>query len=149
MKTRTKKSFDIVRVREFCKLVNEGKSPNQALIKMNTCTNYRIPLENAGIFYKEKDGTYKAVERIFLDRYELFLEEKTKYRKYRTEIAIANKKKKEERVNTISKRNSYKEYNKQASLFNQPKTTNTAPTMKAKERQLNFIQRVAKSLFNL
>lgn len=148
MKTRTKKSFDISRVREFCKLVNEGHKPNQALIKMNTCTNYRNPLESAGIFWKEKDGTYKAIERIYLDRYELFIEEKRKYRKYRNEIQLANKKKKEERVSTISKRNSYKEYTKQANLFNQPKTKETTTPVR-KEVQLTFIQRVVKSLFNL
>jgi AAA15 family ATPase/GTPase len=115
---------------------------------MNTCTNYRNPLESAGIFWKEKDGTYKAIERIYLDRYELFIEEKRKYRKYRNEIQLANKKKKEERVSTISKRNSYKEYAKQANLFNQPKPK-PAPIIKTKESQLNLIQRVVKSLFNL
>jgi hypothetical protein len=50
---------------------------------------------------------------------------------------------------SVLKTNSYKQYTKQATLFNQPKTKTNSPTMKAKERQLNFIQRFAKSLFNL
>ena len=148
MKTRTTKPFDISRVREFCKLVNEGKTPNEALIKMKACQNYRNPLESAGMFWKEKDGTFKAVERIYLERYELFIEEKRKYLKKRNEVAYWNKKERASgKVNSFQKRNSYKEYVKQATLFNQPKPT--APTMKAKQPQLNFIQRVVKSLFNL
>ena len=152
MKTRTKKSFDISRVREFCKLVNEGKTPNEALIKMKACPNYRNPLESAGMFWREKDGTFKAVERIYLERYELFIEEKRKYLKKRNEVAYWNKKERASgKVNSFQKRNSYKEYVKQATLFNQPKpkTTTPVPTMKAKQPQLNFIQRVVKSLFNL
>jgi hypothetical protein len=40
---------------------------------------------------------------------------------------------------------------KQKTLFCQPKqtTTTNAPKMKAKKRQLTFIQRVVKSLFKL
>jgi hypothetical protein len=153
MKTRTTKPFDITRVREFCKLINEGKTPNEALIKMKACQNYRNPLESAGIFWIEKDGNYKAVERIYLERYELFIEEKRKYLKKRNEVARWNKNQRASgKINSFQKRNSYKEYVKQATLFNQPKqkqTTTTAPTMKAKQRELSFIQRVVKSLFKL
>lgn len=153
MKTRTSKPFDITRVREFCKLINEGKTPNEALIKMKACQNYRNPLESAGIFWIEKDGNYKAVERIYLERYELFIEEKRKYLKKRNEVARWNKNQRASgKINSFQKRNSYKEYVKQATLFNQPKqkqTTTTAPTMKAKQRELSFIQRVVKSLFKL
>ena len=150
MKTRTTKPFDITRVREFCKLVNEGKKPNEALIKMKACQNYRNPLESAGLYWKEKDGTYKAVERIYLERYELFIEEKRKYLKKRNEVAYWNKKERASgKLNSFQKRNSYKEYVKQATLFNQPKPKPTAPTMKAKQRELSFIQRVVKSLFKL
>lgn len=153
MKTRTTKPFDISRVREFCKLINEGKTPNEALIKMKACQNYRNPLESAGIFWIEKDGNYKAVERIYLERYELFIEEKRKYLKKRNEVARWNKNQRASgKINSFQKRNSYKEYVKQATLFNQPKqkqTTTTAPTMKAKQRELSFIQRVVKSLFKL
>jgi hypothetical protein len=150
MKTRTSKPFDITRVREFCKLINEGKKPNEALIKMKACQNYRNPLESAGIFWIEKDGNYKAVERIYLERYELFIEEKRKYLKKRNEVARWNKNQRASgKINSFQKRNSYKEYVKQATLFNQPKPKPTPPTMKANERQLSFIQRVVKSLFKL
>jgi hypothetical protein len=150
MKTRTSKPFDITRVREFCKLINEGKKPNEALIKMKACQNYRNPLESAGIFWIEKDGNYKAVERIYLERYELFIEEKRKYLKKRNEVARWNKNQRASgKINSFQKRNSYKEYVKQATLFNQPKPKPTAPTMKAKKRELTFIQRVVKSLFKL
>lgn len=153
MKTRTKKSFDIARVREFCNLVNQGVSPNRALIQMGTCTNYKNPLVNAGIFWRENNGTFRAVERIHLERYELFLQEKKKYREYRTQKYLVNQKKKEAVLNSTEKRNSYKEYTKQASLFNQPKPKNTttthAPIVKPQTKQLSFVQRVVKSLFKL
>ena len=129
MKGKSKKKFDINRVRQFCKLVNEGNDPNAALRKMSTCVGYYTPLKEAGMFWKE-NGTYKAVERIHTERYLVFLEKKLSYNKfYRSEKTLA----------------------KQASLFNQPKPKQTtpAPTMKAKEQQLTFVQRVVKSLFNL
>ena len=149
MKTRTTKPFDISRVREFCKLVNEGKTPNEALIKMKACQNYRNPLESAGMFWREKDGTFKAVERIYLERYELFIEEKRKYLKKRNDVAYWNKKERASgKVNSFQKRNSYKEYVKQATLFNQPKPKQTTTPVR-KEVQLSFIQRVVKSLFKL
>jgi len=125
---KTRKQFNIERVREFCKLVNEGHTPVEALRSMNSCNGYMNPLRQAGLFWKEKDGTYKAVERIHTDRYLLFTEKKNEY--------------------NIQKIN--KKCVKQPTLFNQPKQKQTtAPTMKAKERQLTFIQRVVKSLFNL
>ena len=145
---KTKKKFDINRVREFCKLVNEGNDPNDALRKMNTCVGYYTPLKQSGLFWKE-NGTYKAVERIHVERYNIFLNERLKYnRSMNSKPTSKQRKKFIQKVDIVSKRNSYKEYNKQATLFNQT-TTNNAPTMKPKERQLNFIQRVAKSLFNL
>jgi hypothetical protein len=127
---KTKKKFDIDRVREFCKLINEGNTPNRALIIMRSSNGYITPLKNAGIYWKEKDGTFRAVERIRVERYELFSKEKVNY-------------------NRVIKTKSVR---KQATLFNQPKqkqTTTTAPTMKAKQRELSFIQRVVKSLFKL
>lgn len=145
---KTRKQFNIERVREFCKLVNEGNTPAEALREMNSCNGYMNPLRQAGLFWKEKDGTYKAVERIHTERYLLFTEKKNEYNN--------------EKIN--------KKCFKQATLFNQPKpktgkisssknivfTGQTmtlspapAPTMKAKKKQLSFIQRVVKSLFNL
>ena len=143
----TRKEFNIERVKEFCKLVNNGLKPKEALAQMNTCEGYQMPLKRAGLFWKEKDGTYRAVERIRTDRYELFVNEKKNYNRYKNK----------------------KQY-KQPTLFNQPKpktckisssknivfTGQTmtlspapAPTMKAKKKQLTFIQRVVKSLFKL
>ena len=124
---KTKKKFDIDRVREFCKLINEGNTPNRALIIMRSSNGYITPLKNAGIYWKEKDGTFRAVERIRVERYELFSKEKVNY-------------------NRVIKTKSVR---KQATLFNQPKPKPTAPTMKAKQRELTFIQRVVKSLFKL
>ncbi len=138
---KTRKEFNIERVREFCKLVNEGVKPHHALTQMNACSGYVRPLKKSGLYWKEKDGTYKAVERIRADRYESFVKAKNEYNKM-------NYLKYEKQ--SVLKTNSYKQYTKQATLFNQPKPkTNNAPTMKPKERELNFIQRVAKSLFNL
>jgi hypothetical protein len=131
MKTRTTKPFDISRVREFCKLVNEGHTPTEAIYKMNSSRGYCRPLFEAGFYWKE-NGTYRAVERIHTDRYLLFTEKKDQY-------------------NELKKLGKTK-LPKQTNLFSQPKskqTTTNAPTMKPKERQLNFIQRVVKSLFNL
>lgn len=150
MTTRKSKEFNIERVKEFCKLVNEGKTPSEALRLMNSCNGYTKPLRAAGIFWQEKDTTFKAVERIHSERYTLFLNERLKYN--RTINAKPNRKQRKtfQKVDIVSKRNSYKEYTKQATLFSQPKPkTTNAPTMKAKERQLTFIQRVVKSLFNL
>jgi hypothetical protein len=121
--------FNIERVRQFCTLVNEGKTPNEALRIMNGSNGYINPLRSAGLFWKEKDGTFKAVERIRAERYALFQKEKSNYIKsYKGKPVV-----------------------KQKTLFCQPKqtTTTNAPTMKAKKRQLTFIQRVVKSLFNL
>ena len=147
MKTRTIKPFDIERVKEFCKLVNEGNSPVKALIIMSSSTGYATPLKKAGFFWIEKDGTYKAVERIYSERYNLFVNEKKMYIKKRNDSQYAAQKQlRIKEINLTEKRNSYKE----ATLFNQPKSkTTNAPTMKAKEKQLNFIQRVVKYLFNL
>lgn len=128
---RTRKTFDINRLREFCKLVNEGSAPAEALARLNTCIAYATPLKSAGIYWREQDGTYKAVERIRAERYDLFLAERKKYNKKNWDRQIQKK--------------------RQATLFNQqkPKQTTPAPQMKAKKPQLNFIQRVVKSLFNL
>lgn len=128
---RTRKTFDINRLREFCKLVNEGSAPAEALAKLNTCIAYATPLKSAGIYWREQDGTYKAVERIRSERYDLFLAERKKYNKRNWDRQIQKK--------------------RQATLFNQqkPKQTTPAPQMKMKKPQLNFIQRVVKSLFNL
>lgn len=128
---RTRKTFDINRLREFCKLVNEGSAPAEALAKLNTCIAYATPLKSAGIYWREQDGTYKAVERIRAERYDLFLAERKKYNKKNWDRQIQKK--------------------RQATLFNQPKPKQTtpAPQMKTKKPQLNFIQRVVKSLFNL
>lgn len=128
---RTRKTFDINRLREFCKLVNEGSAPAEALARLNTCIAYATPLKSAGIYWREQDGTYKAVERIRSERYDLFLAERKKYNKRNWDRQIQKK--------------------RQATLFNQskPKQTTPAPQMKAKKPQLTFIQRVVKSLFNL
>ena len=147
---KTRKTFDINRLREFCKLINEGSAPAEALAKLNTCIAYATPLKACGIYWREQDGTYKAVERIYTERYELFLAEKKKFIRQRNEsYHVRQKQKTFEKVKSVSKTNSYKEYVKQATLFNQPKPKPTAPTMKAKQRQLSFIQRVVKSLFKL
>ena len=135
-----RKEFNIERVREFCKLVNEGQTPVEALKKMNACSGYYTPLKSSGLFWKEKNGTYKAIERIHTERYESFAKAKNEYNKM-------NYLKYEKQ--SVLKTNSYKQYAKQATLFSQSKQTTNAPTMKPKERQLNFIQRVAKSLLNL
>lgn len=126
---KTKKKFDIERVREFCKLINEGNTPNRALIIMRSSNGYITPLKKAGIYWKEKDGTFRAVERVRVERYELFEKEKINYNRA---------------INATPKV-------EQKNLFSQPKPkqTTSAPQMKAKKPQLNFIQRVVKSLFNL
>ena len=126
---KTRKQFNIERVREFCKLINEGNTPKEALRSMNSCNGYMNPLRQAGLFWKEKDGTYKAVERIHTERYLLFTEKKNEYNN--------------EKIN--------KKCFKQPTLFNQPKPKTTTPalTMKAKQPELTFIQRVVKSLFKL
>ena len=146
MKTQ-QKQFDIERVKEFCKRINNGESPTEALANMNTCRAYATPLRKAGLFWNEKNGTYKAVERIYTERYELFSLERKKFNNRNFNRYI--EKQKEQKINSVYKRNSYKEYVKQATLFNQPKPKPTAPTMKAKQRELTFIQRVVKSLFKL
>ena len=122
---KNQKPFNIERVREFCKLVNNGLKPKEALAQMNSCEGYQMPLKRAGLFWKEKDGSYKAVERIRTDRYELFVNEKKNYNRYKNK----------------------KQY-KQPTLFNQPKPKQTTTPVR-KEVQLSFIQRVVKSLFNL
>jgi hypothetical protein len=140
---KTRKEFNIERVREFCKLVNAGVKPHHALTQMNACSGYVRPLKKSGLYWKEKNGTYKAVERVRADRYESFVKAKNEYNKM-------NYLKYEKQ--SIEKKKSYTQFVKQANLFNQPKPkqpTTNAPTMKAKEPQLNFIQRVVKSLFNL
>jgi hypothetical protein len=152
MKTRKIKPFDIERVKEFCKLVNEGNTPVKALVIMSSSTGYATPLKRAGFFWQEKDGTYKAVERIYSERYNLFVNEKKIYIKKRNDSQYAAQKQlRLKGINSTEKTNSYKEYTKQASLFNQPKPKQptTAPTLKTNEPQLTFIQRVVKSLFNL
>jgi hypothetical protein len=126
---KTKKKFDINRVREFCKLVNEGKLPIDALREINACQGYYTPLKQSGIFWKQKDGTYKAVERIYTERYILFNKNKSLYNKARATKTPTPK---------------------QSNLFNQPKPKQPiAQKVKPKQPQLNFIQRVVKSLFNL
>jgi hypothetical protein len=148
---KTRKEFNIERVREFCKLVNEGNSPIKALIIMSSSTGYATPLKNAGFFWQEKDGTYKAVERIYSERYNLFVNEKKIYIKKRNDSQYsAQKQRRQKEINLTEKRNSYKEYAKQANLFNQPKPKQpTAQKVKPNEPKLTFIQRVVKSLFNL
>lgn len=124
-------AFNIERVKEFCKRINNGETPTEALANMKASRAYGTPLRRAGFFWTEKDGTYKAVERVYTERYELFSSERKKF-------------------NNINF-NRQMEKTRQATLFNQPKPKQTtpAPQMKAKKPQLNFIQRVVKSLFNL
>ena len=126
---KTKKKFDINRVREFCSLINIGKTPHEALRLMSSSNGYMTPLKKAGLYWREKDGTFKAVERIHTERYQLFEIEKINYNRIMKGTPVV----------------------KQKTLFCQPKpkTTTPVPTMKAKEQQLNFIQRVVKSLFKL
>lgn len=129
---RTRKTFDINRLREFCKLVNEGSAPAEALAKLNTCIAYATPLKSAGIYWREQDGTYKAVERIHADRYDLFLSERKKYNKKNLDRQIQKKNKLKNKKHKI-------DMNKVIKV--EPKLI--------REAQLNFIQRVVKSLFNL
>ena len=126
---KTKKKFDINRVREFCSLINIGKTPHEALRLMSSSNGYMTPLKKAGLYWREKDGTFRAVERIHTERYQLFEIEKINYNRIMKGTPVV----------------------KQKTLFCQPKpkTTTPVPTMKAKEQQLNFIQRVVKSLFKL
>ena len=126
---KTKKKFDINRVREFCSLINIGKTPHEALRLMSSSNGYMTPLKKAGLYWREKDGTFKAVERIHTERYQLFEIEKINYNRIMKGTPVV----------------------KQKTLFCQPKpkTTTPVPTMKAKQPQLNFIQRVVKSLFKL
>jgi hypothetical protein len=139
----TRKEFNIERVREFCKLINEGKTPAEALRLMNSSNGYTTPLRTAGIYWKEKDGTYKALVKIRVSRYEQFIQIKNEYNQ-RVYDRFQRK--------GTQQTNSYKQFVKQATLFNQPKepkqtTQPTAPVRK--EVQLSFIQRVVKSLFKL
>ena len=126
---KTKKKFDINRVREFCSLINIGKTPHEALRLMSSSNGYMTPLKKAGLYWREKDGTFKAVERIHTERYQLFEIEKINYNRIMKGTPVV----------------------KQKTLFCQPKpkTTTPVPTMKAKQRELTFIQRVVKSLFKL
>ena len=126
---KTRKQFNIERVREFCSLINIGKTPHEALRLMSSSNGYMTPLKKAGLYWREKDGTFKAVERIHTERYQLFEIEKINYNRIMKGTPVV----------------------KQKTLFCQPKpkTTTPVPTMKAKQPQLNFIQRVVKSLFNL
>jgi hypothetical protein len=125
---KTRKQFNIERVKEFCKLVNEGNTPSKALRLMNSCDGYINPLHQAGLYWKENDGTYKAVERIHMERYLLFTKKKNEYNELKN-------------LGTTK-------LLKQTNLFNQPKPK-PAPIIKTKEPKLTFIQRVVKSLFNL
>jgi hypothetical protein len=138
---KTRKQFNIERVREFCKLVNEGVKPHHALTQMNACSGYVRPLKKSGLYWKEQNGTYKAVERVRMDRYELFVKAKNEYNKM-------NYLKYEKQ--SIEKKKSYTKFSKQASLFNQPKPKQTTvQKSKPNEPQFNFIQRIVKSIFNL
>jgi hypothetical protein len=129
-KMKTRKAFDINRLREFCRLVNEGQTPVEALANLNTCIAYATPLKTAGLYWKEKDGTFKAVERIRAERYDLFLAERKKYNKTNWDRQVQKQ--------------------RQTNLFTQPKPKQPiVQKVKAKQPQLNFIQRVVKSLFNL
>lgn len=145
---RTKKKFDIERVREFCKLINEGNTPNRALIIMRSSNGYITPLKKAGIYWKEKDGTFRAVERVRVERYELFKKEKMNYNR------LINETPKVEQKNLFSepKPKTGKISSSKNIVFSGQTMTLSpapAPTMKAKEKQLNFIQRAVKSLFKL
>jgi hypothetical protein len=148
-----RKEFNIERVKEFCKLVNEGNTPNEALRLMNSSNGYTTPLRTAGIYWKDKDGTFKALAKIRVERYNTFIEIKNEYNQRVYDRF--------QRKNNKSSQ-SYKEYTKQATLFNQPKepkqTMSYQDKMKSKvetvkekhkEQQLTFMQRVVKSLFKL
>ena len=131
---KTRKQFNIERVRQFCKLVNEGHTPSEAIYKMNSSRGYCRPLFEAGFYWKE-NGTYRACERIHTDRYLLFTEKKDHY----NELKKLGKTKLPKQTNLFC----------QPKQKQKPKPTPTPPTMKAKEQQLTFIQRVVKSLFKL
>jgi hypothetical protein len=132
---KTKKKFTIERVREFCKLINEGATPSIALKNMGACQGYSVPLKEAGLCWKEKNGTYKAVERIHADRYLLFTEKKSEYN-----IRKINKKfVKQPTLFCVSKQ-------KQTTGL---KTTTKATTIKVENPKLSFFQRIVKSLFKL
>ena len=144
---KTRKQFNIERVRQFCKLVNEGHTPTEAIYKMNSSRGYCRPLFEAGFYWKE-NGTYKAVERVHTDRYLLFTEKKDQY----NELKKLGKTKLPKQTNLFCQPKNKKAEMKDIVFSNQTITLcskPTAPKMKAKERELNFIQRVVKSLFNL
>jgi hypothetical protein len=144
---KTKKKFNIERVREFCKLVNEGVSPSLALKNMNTCNGYSAPLREAGFYWKEKNGQYRAVERVHMERYLLFAEKKNEYN-----IKRINKKfvkqptlfcvPKQKAVKPVSKSNN--DYFNNSSFIR-----NTAPKVFFNNNKLSFIQRLVKKFFNL
>jgi hypothetical protein len=93
---------------------------------MRSSNGYITPLKKAGIYWKEKDGTFRAVERVRVERYELFKREKDNYNRVMRAIPQV----------------------KQKTLFSQPKTKQTATPVR-KEQELSFVQRVVKSLFKL
>jgi hypothetical protein len=144
---KTKKKFNIERVREFCKLVNEGLSPSLALKNMNTCIGYIAPLKEAGFYWKEKNGEYKAVERIHMERYLLFAEKKNEYNVRR----INKKFLKQPTLFCMPKQKVVKpQYELDKESFNNSNCIrNTAPKIVVNKNKLSFIQRLVKKFFNL
>ena len=142
---KTKKKFNIERVKEFCKLVNEGVNPSLALKNMNTCNGYNAPLREAGFYWKEKNGKYKAVERVHMERYLLFAENEYNIKR------INKKFTKQPTLFCIPKQKVAKpQYKSHEESFNNSKLIrNTAPKVGVNKNKLSFIQRLVKQFFNL
>lgn len=105
MKTKRKK-FDRNRIIEFCKLVNSGMSPTDALYKLKACREYASFLRQSGIVYKV-DNTWYAIERLSDSKYNSFVNiryQKNKIRNERYQLPLEqNKTRKKKKLNTIQK----------------------------------------------
>jgi hypothetical protein len=108
MKTQRKK-FDKERIIEFCKLVNAGMKPKDALAKMKACQGYQTALKRSGIYYQVGDNYY-AVERLTDAKYDAFKNIRyTTRKKYNTksvnqyELPILRQPRKKKQLNTIQK----------------------------------------------
>lgn len=130
MKTQ-QKQFDIERVKEFCKRINNGESPTEALANMNTCRAYATPLRKAGLFWTEKDGTYKAVERIYTERYELFSLERKKFNNRNFSRYIEKQKAKRTKNKLDSEKKQLQRVHKTSNAFQPTKTNNNASSKRS------------------
>lgn len=118
MKTKRKK-FDRTRIIEFCKLVNAGRNPSDALYEMKSCREYGTHLIKCGIAYKVGD-TWYAVERLSEAKYNAFITLRRTNNKQRA-------------------------LNKQSKQYALP----LKPPQKKQNKQLNTIQKFIKAIFKL